>query len=85
MVLRPGANNFTMRANISAQPVLAAVHQKPYCEDGVLPFQLRGKAVVNKGQPLPYYANALASSNQTIPIDLTAPLEALGMNVTCSS
>ncbi len=83
MTLRPGLNNFSMRAEISQLPVLSAISEKPYCETGVLPFELRGKTVVNHGQPLPYFATALAAANQSVPINLTAPLTALNIPPKC--
>lgn len=75
MVLRPGLNNFTMHANIEQKPVLTALGKKPYCEqNGTLPFQLSGKAVVNNGEHLSYYADALASGNQTVDIPIGTDL-----------
>ena len=86
ITLKPGMNNFSMHANISQVPVLSAIAERPYCEDGILPFQLRGKEVFNHGQPLSYYADALASSNQTVEIDIGYDLKKdLNYNVTCSS
>lgn len=76
MILRPGLNNFTMHANISQGPVLAALTKKPYCEnDGLLPFQLTGKQVTNNGEHLQYYADALGSANQTVDIPIGFDLE----------
>ncbi|EON96508.1 hypothetical protein UCRPA7_8004 [Phaeoacremonium minimum UCRPA7] len=86
IILSPGLNNFSMHANISQLPVLNAIAEKPYCQSGILPFQLRGKEVFNHGQPLSYYADALASSNQTVDIDIGADLEKdLSYTVKCSS
>lgn len=71
MILRPGLNNFTMHANISQSAVLEALQLKPYCENGgMLPFELTGLAVVNNGQHLSYYADALGAANQTVDIPL---------------
>jgi len=84
VTLAPGLNNFSMRANIEQLPVLQAVAKKPYCSNGVLPFQLRGKSVVNHGQPLSYFADALAAANQTVPIDLTAPFTANNLTIKCT-
>ncbi|KAL2262304.1 hypothetical protein VTK26DRAFT_1808 [Humicola hyalothermophila] len=78
--LKSGWDNvFDMRASIEKlDAVLGALGQEPYCSEakGVLPFQLRGKTVVNNGQELPYFADALGSANQTIPIDIATPLNA---------
>ena len=85
MVLRPGLNDFAMRAKLDQMPVAAAVSEKPYCENGILPFILQGKTVVNHGEPLAYYADALASSNQTVDIDVTGPFKDLGLEIKCSA
>ncbi|KAK7731035.1 hypothetical protein SLS53_008906 [Cytospora paraplurivora] len=85
MKLAPGLNNYSMRANITQSPVLDAIQQKPYCESGVLPFQLQGLNVTNHGQYLPYYAVALGSTNQSVDIDVGAALSALGVTVQCSN
>lgn len=79
LTLRPGITVAQMRATIQQQPVLNALVQKPYCDQtkGILPFKIRGKSVVNNGQPLPYFADALASANQSIPIDV-------GIHLPCS-
>ena len=87
IVLYPGMNNtFPMRATISNGPILEALRQSPYCDEtnGVLPFQIRGKTVVNNGQSLSYYADALASHNQTIDIDVGTPVaKLLGSPLPC--
>lgn len=85
MTLRPGDNNLTLRANISTAPVLTDIQKAPYCETGILPFQLQGLNVSNHGQYLSYFALALASTNQSVSIDVGADLEDLGLNITCSS
>lgn len=77
--LQPGDNNvFDMRATIDKLgSVIGALGKKPYCDadKGVLPLVIRGRTVVNHGQPLPYFADALAAHNQTIPIDIATPLK----------
>ncbi|KAK4117142.1 hypothetical protein N656DRAFT_773184 [Canariomyces notabilis] len=77
MTLWPGMNNYTMRASISQSDVINVMGQRPYCDEakGVLPFEIGGKSVVNHGQALPYFANALASANQTITIDIGGTLK----------
>ena len=76
-----------MRATIDNGAVLEALGQKPYCENGgVLPFQIRGKTVVNNGQALPYFADALAANNQTVEIPIGEAINAsLGIVVPCSN
>ncbi|KUI57863.1 hypothetical protein VP1G_05173 [Cytospora mali] len=85
MKLAPGLNNLSMRANISQTPVLNAIQQPPYCDSGVLPFQLQGSNVTNHGQYLSYYAVALGSTNQSVDINVGADLSALGLTVQCSN
>lgn len=84
MNLLPGVNNYSMRANISQSPVLDLIQTEPYCESGVLPFELQGLNVTNHGQYLSYTALALASTNQSVTIDVGADLAALGLNIECS-
>lgn len=85
LTLRPGMNEYPMRATVKNEAVINALGQKPYCEQkGVLPFQIRGKTVVNHGQPLPYFADALAAHNQTIDIPIgEAVNKSLGVVVPC--
>ncbi|GAB1311447.1 hypothetical protein MFIFM68171_01657 [Madurella fahalii] len=86
--LKPGMDNvYDMRASIEQTPVLNALGQRPYCDEtrGVLPFQIRGKSVVNHGQPLSYFADALAAANQTLEIDIGGTLEkSFGLTIPCS-
>ncbi|KAL2160946.1 hypothetical protein VTH06DRAFT_8658 [Thermothelomyces fergusii] len=85
MTLRPGDNEYPMRATIDNLAVIGALGQKPYCEQkGVLPFQIRGKTVVNHGQSLPYFADALAAYNQTVMIPIGEAIKkSLGLSIPC--
>jgi hypothetical protein len=77
-----------MHATIQQTPVLNALAEKPYCDEtkGVMPFQLRGKDVVNNGQDLPYFAQALAANNQTIDFDIGGSLKrSLNITIACKS
>lgn len=85
MTLKPGDNHLTMRANISNSPVLDAIQKAPYCETGILPFQLQGLNVTNHGQYLSYYAESMAATNQSVSIDVGADLTELGLNISCST
>ena len=79
-------NTFPMRATIQQAPVLGALAEKPYCDEtkGVLPFKIRGKTVSNFGQNLTYFADSLASHNQTIEIDVGTPVaKLLGGPIPC--
>ena len=86
MVLYPGDNSFRMRGNMTQAPILAALGEQPYCSNGgVVPLQLSGKSVVNQGQNLSYFADALASQNQTLNIDIGQTLKTdLNITVPCS-
>jgi len=85
LTLRPGVNEYPMRATVDSPAVIDALGKKPYCEQkGVLPFQIRGKTVVNHGQSLSYFADALGAYNQTIDIPIGAAInKSLGVVVPC--
>ncbi|KAK3363117.1 hypothetical protein B0T25DRAFT_30956 [Lasiosphaeria hispida] len=87
LTLVPGNDNkYPIRAAISQNDILDTLGESPYCDktEGVLPFQLRGKTVVNHGQNITYFADALASANQTVEIDLGTPIKALlGKAIPC--
>jgi hypothetical protein len=81
----PGINNVSVRAIIDQTPVLSAVTRTPYCSDGNLLFSLIGKSVVNNGQPLPYFATALATLNSSVSIPVGTDLAADGVPIKCPS
>ncbi|TLS24125.1 hypothetical protein PpBr36_08820 [Pyricularia pennisetigena] len=81
MTIRPGNNVFPMTAKVNNEAVLSAMTKRPACETGKVTFGLRGKKVENHGQPLPYFADSLASANQTVEIDIS---QALGFKIPCS-
>ena len=89
ILLNPGENKFPMRATVDNGAVLTALGSKPYCDEkkGVLPLVLRGKTVVNQGQPLSYFADALGSHNQTVDVDIGTPVAKLlgGNPVPCAA
>ncbi|KAK4240321.1 hypothetical protein C8A03DRAFT_42127 [Achaetomium macrosporum] len=87
--VRPGMNVYHMRATIEQGPVVDALGRPEYCQGpnkGILPFEISGKSVVNHGQPLSYFADALAAVNQSIPINIGAGIKnSLGIDVPCSN
>ncbi|KAI1828603.1 hypothetical protein F4861DRAFT_10841 [Xylaria intraflava] len=84
LVLQPGDNSFPATADIKQLPIINALTMEPFCElNGKLPFQLSGKTVVNNGQTLPYFQNALAASNQSITIDLSEAVKLIGITPKC--
>lgn len=85
LVLRPGNNTFSTTADIQQVPIIKALTQKPFCElDGKLPFKLQGEDVVNGGQTLPYFRDALAATNQSITIDLSEAAKKIGLPAQCA-
>ncbi|KAK1512768.1 hypothetical protein CTAM01_00163 [Colletotrichum tamarilloi] len=86
LLLHPGINNVTMRANISQAPVLAAMQKKPACENGIIPFSLRGKNVTSNGQRLSYFSDALSSGEVVTDINIGESLKrSLNITFTCAS
>ncbi|KAI3323584.1 hypothetical protein HD806DRAFT_497261 [Xylariaceae sp. AK1471] len=86
LVLRPGDNTFFTTADIEQVPIIKALTQEPFCElEGKLPFQLKGSRVTNNGQDIPYFAAALAASNQSVTIDLSQAAKAVGIPAACLS
>ncbi|KAK5624485.1 hypothetical protein RRF57_000201 [Xylaria bambusicola] len=84
LILRPGNNTFVTTADIQQLPILKALTLKPLCElNGKLPFQLKGKDVVNSGQVLPYFKDALAASSQNVTIDLSEAAKKIGIIAKC--
>jgi hypothetical protein len=73
MILYPGNNNFSIRANITQAPILIAVESQPYCANGgILPMSFEGESVINNGEHLAYY--------EAVGADLQA---GLGLTITC--
>lgn len=83
MTLRPGNNTFSLAGNISQTPVLQVIQERPYCETGIIPFELQGQDVTNHGEYLSYYADSLGSTNLSVEIDVMSALNALGLTITC--
>ncbi|KAI0874123.1 hypothetical protein GGS24DRAFT_516901 [Hypoxylon argillaceum] len=86
LVLYPGNNTFPITADIQQLPIINALTEEPFCElNGKLPFQLSGNNVVNKGQALSYFSDALAASNQSVTIDLSEAAKRVGIPVGCAT
>ncbi|KAI0842849.1 hypothetical protein F5Y06DRAFT_74997 [Hypoxylon sp. FL0890] len=85
MVLRPGPNNFFIWADINQTAVLNGLTKRPWCErNGTLTFELAGKNVMNNGQPVPYFANALAATNLSVDIPIGQAIQSdIGLSVGC--
>ncbi len=90
LILRPGLENkYPMRATVDTGATLGALESKDYCQGpnkGILPFKLSGKEVINHGQSIKYFAEALGAANQTVEIDLGTPVaKLLGKPVECKT
>ncbi|KAI0433673.1 hypothetical protein F5Y09DRAFT_54654 [Xylaria sp. FL1042] len=84
LVLYPGNNTFSTTADIKQLPILNALTLEPLCElKGKLPFQLKGNNVVNDGQVLPYFRDALAATYQNVTIDLSEAAKKIGISAEC--
>ncbi|KAI0890505.1 uncharacterized protein GGS22DRAFT_151062 [Annulohypoxylon maeteangense] len=85
LVLHPGANEFFIWADINNTAVLSALTKRPTCErNGTLTFELSGKNVTSLGQPIPYFANALAASNVSVDIPIGQAIKSdIGISVGC--
>ncbi|KFX92225.1 hypothetical protein V490_05505 [Pseudogymnoascus sp. VKM F-3557] len=81
MFVRPGVNKIAVRASIEQGPVLTGIQKQPYCKDGVLPFDLQGTNVVNHGQVLPYFKEALSLHPQSVSIGVGAALKDAGLDL----
>lgn len=86
LALEPGMNEYEMRATVDNGPVLGGLAKKPYCEQGgILPIAISGETVVNKGQSLPYFRDALAASRLTVEIPIgQAVKDNIGLTVPCA-
>lgn len=83
--LNQGDNVFAYRALVNSLTILTTVSEEPYCTNVSLPIEISGKSVENNGESLSYFADALASVNDTISVALGEPLSAIGFNISCSS
>jgi competence protein ComGC len=84
LVLRPGSNVVNISASMNQISALRLLRNADTCEAGVLDFKLLGDNVTNHGEDIPYFGAALASVNQTVPIDIGTMIEeALGQKVNC--
>lgn len=75
LVLHPGINRVNITAKMDQFAVIKDLRSDKYCHDGIMPFKLLGKSVVNHDQNISYFADALASANQTVPINIGAILK----------
>lgn len=84
LVLHPGSNLVNISAHMEQTRILSLLATRPYCEDGIIPFQMLGENVTNHGQNLSYFAAALGSNYQTVNIDIGAIVEnTIGSSVDC--
>ncbi|KJZ73531.1 hypothetical protein HIM_07087 [Hirsutella minnesotensis 3608] len=86
LVVHPGLNTVNVEATLDQSKVLTIVSKKPFCENGIVPIKLLGSNVVNNGQKLDYFIDALSSANQTVDMDIGSVLKKAikGFNLSCS-
>lgn len=85
LVLVPGDNNVSIRANVSQLPILEAVMSEPFCNTGVLPLSFIGQNVTNNGQELTYFEQAFRANNLTTNVNVGADLDQIGFNISCNA
>lgn len=85
LTISPGNSSHPLRGTVVQPPVLEQIQERPYCENGDIPFLLQGQTVINNGQYLSYFTDSLASTNQSVSIPIKTDLEALGLNISCSA
>lgn len=85
LTIAPGNHSYALRGTASQTPVLQQIQERPYCDTGDIPFLLQGLNVTNHGQYLSYFADSLASTNQSVAIPIKTDLENLGLTINCSS
>jgi hypothetical protein len=86
LVLRPGINRYEIVGKMEQAVIIDKVTSDKYCKSGIVDFKMLGKSVVNNGQTLSYFADALASANQTIPINIGQIIKQdLGSSLGCKS
>ncbi|KAH7328684.1 hypothetical protein B0I35DRAFT_24302 [Stachybotrys elegans] len=82
--LLPGNNTVNVSAVMDQITLIGLASSPEFCEDGTLPFTLRGDTVVNHGQSLSYFADALASADITVNVDVaTLAQESLNITLSC--
>lgn len=86
LVLSPGDNVYPVSGDTDQAVILDALQQRPYCENGgVFGISLSGRSVVNNGQSIPWLTEALASTNQSVTLNLGAAVkDSLGLTVPCA-
>ncbi|KAI1131275.1 hypothetical protein F5Y10DRAFT_233756 [Nemania abortiva] len=86
LVLYPGSNTFPITGNIQQLPIINALTQEPFCKlNGTLPFELSGNNIVNDGQVIAYFRDALTATNQSVTIDLSEAARRIGIPVGCNT
>lgn len=84
LLLVPGSNKVAISANLDQVAVLNAVQSAKYCKTGIIPVKLQGAAVLNDGETLQYFLDALGAHNQTVPMDIGSIIKnSLGTTIGC--
>jgi hypothetical protein len=84
LVLHPGSNVVPIAGALNQIEILNFVKSDKYCESGIVPFKLLGDKVENNGNDIPYLLAGLASSNQTVDMDIATIIhDSLNIDITC--
>ncbi|PKS06539.1 hypothetical protein jhhlp_007287 [Lomentospora prolificans] len=83
LILYPGINNVSIYADVEQAPVLDAMTSGPHCDDGIIPFEMKGKDVTSNGEELEYFAGALRALTQTVEIPLSEAFARNGLKLKC--
>lgn len=72
LILRPGANVIPVTAHINQKTILKIVKRPAYCQNGIIPFQLKANKVENQGEEIPWLVSSLGTANQTVNVNIGA-------------
>lgn len=83
LVLNPGVNHVTVRGDITQKPIVEALTTDPYCEEGILPFELHGKNVTRNGEEILYFSKALQALTNKVEVPLSDAFVRAKTPLTC--
>lgn len=86
LILRPGRNEARFTASVDQTKVVSMLQSDKYCKTQVIPFELECQKVVNNGQDIDYFRDALKYNRQTVDMEIGAIVkQSLGASLGCSS
>ncbi|KAF4123361.1 Protein of unknown function (DUF3712) [Geosmithia morbida] len=84
--LRPGSNTVQFTASVNQARVVNLLQSDQYCKTQVIPFELVCEKVVNDGQELNYFRDALKYKRQVVDMEIGKIVEkTLGSSLGCGS